>query len=121
VIIIPDHGKQVIVRLLLWKIIRDMGLTVEEYNRLLDSLQLFLDHNYQGITHVDCVCGLDAPFAEDGLPDSQIGLLARRDEGIASMTVLRLLGHEAGLVIGGGFGHGGGSFHLAMVSSAVWS
>ena len=38
VIVIPDHGKQVIVRPLLRKIIRDMGLTVEEYNRLLDSL-----------------------------------------------------------------------------------
>ena len=38
VIVIPDHGSQVIVRPLLRKIIRDMGLTVEEYNRLLDSL-----------------------------------------------------------------------------------
>ena len=38
VIVIPDHGKQVIVRPLLRKIIRDMGLTVEEYNRLMDSL-----------------------------------------------------------------------------------
>ena len=38
VIVIPDHGNQVIVRPLLRKIIRDMGLTVEEYNRLLDSL-----------------------------------------------------------------------------------
>lgn len=38
VIVIPDHGKQVIVRPLLRKIIRDLGLTVEEYNRLLDSL-----------------------------------------------------------------------------------
>lgn len=38
VIVIPDHGKQVIVRPLLRRIIRDMGLTVEEYNRLLDSL-----------------------------------------------------------------------------------
>ena len=38
VIVIPDHGKQVIVRPLLRKIIRDMGLTVEEYNRLVDSL-----------------------------------------------------------------------------------
>jgi predicted RNA binding protein YcfA (HicA-like mRNA interferase family) len=38
VIVIPDHGKQVIVRPLLRKIIRDMGLTVEEYNRLLDSI-----------------------------------------------------------------------------------
>lgn len=38
IIVIPDHGKQVIVRPLLRKIIRDMGLTVEEYNRLVDSL-----------------------------------------------------------------------------------
>jgi predicted RNA binding protein YcfA (HicA-like mRNA interferase family) len=38
VIVIPDHGKQVIVRPLLRKIIRDMGLTVEEYNRLVDAL-----------------------------------------------------------------------------------
>ena len=38
IVVIPDHGKQVIVRPLLRKIIRDMGLTVEEYHRLLDSL-----------------------------------------------------------------------------------
>jgi predicted RNA binding protein YcfA (HicA-like mRNA interferase family) len=38
IIVIPDHGKQVIVRPLLRKIIRDIGLTVEEYNHLLDSL-----------------------------------------------------------------------------------
>lgn len=38
VIVIPDHGNQVIVRPLLRKIIRDMGLTVEEYNRLVESL-----------------------------------------------------------------------------------
>jgi len=38
IIVIPDHGKQVIVRPLLRRIIRDMGLTVEEYNHLLDSL-----------------------------------------------------------------------------------
>jgi predicted RNA binding protein YcfA (HicA-like mRNA interferase family) len=38
IVVIPDHGEQVIVRPLLRKIIRDMGLTVEEYNRLLDSL-----------------------------------------------------------------------------------
>lgn len=38
IVVIPDHGKQVIVRPLLRKIIRDMGLTVEEYNRLLDTL-----------------------------------------------------------------------------------
>jgi predicted RNA binding protein YcfA (HicA-like mRNA interferase family) len=38
VIVIPDHGNQVIVRSLLRKIVRDMGLTVDEYNRLVDSL-----------------------------------------------------------------------------------
>ena len=38
VIVIPDHGSQVVVRPLLRKIIRDMGLTVEEFNRLVESL-----------------------------------------------------------------------------------
>ena len=38
VIVIPDHGSQVIVRPLLRKIIRDMELTVDEYNRLTESL-----------------------------------------------------------------------------------
>jgi len=38
VIVIPDHGSRVIVRPLLRKIIRDMGLTVDEYNRLAESL-----------------------------------------------------------------------------------
>ena len=38
IIVIPDHGKQVIVRPLLRKIIRDIGLTVEEYNHLVESL-----------------------------------------------------------------------------------
>ncbi len=38
VIVIPDHGNQVIVRSLLRQIVRDMGLTVDEYNRLVDSL-----------------------------------------------------------------------------------
>jgi predicted RNA binding protein YcfA (HicA-like mRNA interferase family) len=38
VVVIPDHRNQVIVRSLLRKIIRDMGLTVDEYNRLVDSL-----------------------------------------------------------------------------------
>ena len=35
---IPDHGSQVIVRPLLRKILRDAGLTVEQYNRILDQL-----------------------------------------------------------------------------------
>jgi len=38
VIVIPDHGKQVIVRPLLRKLVRDIGLTVDEYNQLVDSL-----------------------------------------------------------------------------------
>jgi len=38
VVVIPDHGSQVIVRPLLRKIVRDMGLTVEEYNKLVESL-----------------------------------------------------------------------------------
>ena len=36
--VIPDHGSQVIVRPLLRKILRDMGLSVEEYDRLLDKV-----------------------------------------------------------------------------------
>lgn len=35
-VIIPDHGGDVIVRSLLRKIIRDLGLTIEQYNELLD-------------------------------------------------------------------------------------
>ena len=38
VIVIPDHGSQVIVRPLLRKLIRDMGLTVDEYNDLTESI-----------------------------------------------------------------------------------
>ncbi len=38
IIVIPDHGSQVIVRPLLRKILRDAGLTVEQYNRILDQL-----------------------------------------------------------------------------------
>jgi predicted RNA binding protein YcfA (HicA-like mRNA interferase family) len=38
VIVIPDHGNQVIVRPLLRKLIRDMGLTVDEYNDLMESV-----------------------------------------------------------------------------------
>ncbi len=38
VAVIPDHGNQVIVRPLLRKIMRDMGLTVEEYNKLVERL-----------------------------------------------------------------------------------
>lgn len=38
VIVIPDHGKQVIVRPLLRRLVRDMGLTIDEYNQLADSV-----------------------------------------------------------------------------------
>jgi predicted RNA binding protein YcfA (HicA-like mRNA interferase family) len=38
IVVIPDHGHQVIVRPLLRKILRDLGLSVEEYHRMLDQL-----------------------------------------------------------------------------------
>ena len=38
ILVIPDHGGQVIVRSLLRKPVRDMGLTVDEYNQLVESL-----------------------------------------------------------------------------------
>lgn len=38
IIVIPDHGNHVIVRLLLRKIIRDMGLTIQDYTRLTEEL-----------------------------------------------------------------------------------
>lgn len=38
IIVIPDHGSQEIVRPLLRKIIRDMGMSVEEYHTLLDRI-----------------------------------------------------------------------------------
>jgi predicted RNA binding protein YcfA (HicA-like mRNA interferase family) len=38
IIVIPNHGHQVIVRPLLRKIIRDMGLSVEAYNQLVEKL-----------------------------------------------------------------------------------
>lgn len=37
VTVIPDHGSQVIVRPLLRKIIRDLGLSVAEYNSIVDQ------------------------------------------------------------------------------------
>ena len=37
IVVIPDHGSQVIVRPLLRKIIRDLGLTIIDYHRLLDE------------------------------------------------------------------------------------
>ena len=38
IIIIPDHGAQVIVRPLLRKILRDMGISVDEYHKTLENL-----------------------------------------------------------------------------------
>ncbi len=38
IVVIPDHGSQVIVRPLLRKILRDMGLSPEEYHRILKGL-----------------------------------------------------------------------------------
>jgi predicted RNA binding protein YcfA (HicA-like mRNA interferase family) len=37
IVVIPDHGSHVIVRPLLRKIIRDMGLSIEEYHAFLDK------------------------------------------------------------------------------------
>ena len=36
IIVIPDHGGQVIVRPLLRKILRDMGISVTEYHKILE-------------------------------------------------------------------------------------
>ena len=38
IIVIPDHGSQVIVRPLLRKILRDMGLSIEEFHQILEGL-----------------------------------------------------------------------------------
>ncbi|MBN2187641.1 MAG: type II toxin-antitoxin system HicA family toxin [Dehalococcoidia bacterium] len=38
IIVIPDHGGQVIVRPLLRKILRDMGIGVDEYHKILEKL-----------------------------------------------------------------------------------
>lgn len=38
IVVIPDHGAQVIVRPLLRKILRDIGISVDEYQRILDEL-----------------------------------------------------------------------------------
>ncbi len=37
IVVIPDHGSQVIVRPLLRWIVRDLGSSVDEYHRLLDQ------------------------------------------------------------------------------------
>jgi len=38
IIVIPDHGSQVIVRSLMRKIIRDLGISVAEYHKILDDI-----------------------------------------------------------------------------------
>jgi predicted RNA binding protein YcfA (HicA-like mRNA interferase family) len=38
VVVIPDRANQVITRPLTRKLIRDMGLTLEEYNRIADTI-----------------------------------------------------------------------------------
>lgn len=38
IVVIPDHGSKVIVRPLLRKILRDLGLTIKEYHRILKQL-----------------------------------------------------------------------------------
>jgi len=38
IVVIPDHGSQVIVRPLLRKILRDLGLSTEEYHNILNKL-----------------------------------------------------------------------------------
>ena len=38
IVVIPDHGSSVIVRPLLRKILRDLGMTPEEYAKVLESL-----------------------------------------------------------------------------------
>ena len=38
IVVIPDHGSQVIVRPLLRKILREMSLSVDDYNRILAEL-----------------------------------------------------------------------------------
>jgi hypothetical protein len=91
----------------------------EHHNRGIASPHqqpLILDHDRQLIGHADRVCGSDAPFAENRLPDGQVVRLTRPDEAIARMTVLRLLGNEAGLVI-----VGDASLYLSSPSSSSCS
>lgn len=38
IVVIPDHGSRVIVRPLLRKIVRDLGLSVEQYHDILNKL-----------------------------------------------------------------------------------
>jgi predicted RNA binding protein YcfA (HicA-like mRNA interferase family) len=39
IVVLPDHGSQVIVRPLLRKILRDLGITIEQYHQTLDELR----------------------------------------------------------------------------------
>jgi len=38
IVVIPDHGSSVIVRPLLRRILRDLGLTPDDYERILEHL-----------------------------------------------------------------------------------
>ena len=38
IVVIPDHGSQIIVRPLLRKILRDLGISVDEYHKILEEL-----------------------------------------------------------------------------------
>jgi len=38
IVVIPDHGSQVIVRPLLRKIIKDLGISPAEYNKITENL-----------------------------------------------------------------------------------
>jgi len=38
IVVIPDHGSREIVRPLLRKLVRDLGLSLEEYHSILDEL-----------------------------------------------------------------------------------
>jgi len=38
IVVIPDHGSRVIVRPLLRKILRDLGLSIKKYHNILDKL-----------------------------------------------------------------------------------
>ena len=38
ILVIPDHGSQVIVRPLLRRILRDLGLSLEQYHRMLGDI-----------------------------------------------------------------------------------
>lgn len=38
IVVVPDHGSEVIVRPLLRKILRDLNLSPEEYHRVLDKI-----------------------------------------------------------------------------------